>query len=184
MAPVLAADRVAEDDLGVASYFEVHVRRDERWMIDCTSPTAAEALTEAEDIVRRGDVMAVKVVNERYNPRTDQSAGRVIFKLEKPERKKRNGAMRMIASPRVVSAAPPVVSAPPVAVAVAEAATPAAAAGLAATPPSPGEPPRGHRPSDARGTPSPTAPWLLFAWASLALALGASALFVFLLVIG
>jgi hypothetical protein len=181
MAPMLAADRVAEDDLGVASYFEVHVRRDERWMIDCTSPTAAEAMIEAEDIVRRSDVMAVKVVNERYNPRTDQSAGRVIFKLEKPERKKRGGANRMIAAPRVMSVAPPVVAAAPL---VADA-MPAAAPDLAPATPPRAERARARPPPGARGTPSsPTAPWLLFAWASLALALGASALFVLLLVIG
>jgi hypothetical protein len=181
MAPVLVADRAAEDDLGVASYFEVHVRRDERWMIDCTSATAAEALTEAEDIVRRGDVTGVKVVNERYNPRTDQSAGRVIFKFEKPERKKRGGTVRMIAAPRVVPAARPVApGAPDV-----DAAISAAAPDPAPATPSPDDLPRGRPPPGARGTPSSsTAPWLLFAWASLALALGASALFVLLLVIG
>jgi hypothetical protein len=180
MAPVLVADRAAEDDLGVASYFEVHVRRDERWMIDCTSATAAEALAEAEDIARRGDVMGVKVVNERYNPRTDQSAGRVVFKLEKPERKNRGGAIRMNAAPRVVPAAPPVVTAAP----AAEAALSAAAAESAPASPPLAALPRRHPPG-AHSTPSsPTAPWLLFAWASLALAVGASILFVFLLVIG
>ena len=181
MAPVLVADRAAEDDLGVASYFEVHVRRDDRWMIDCTSASAAEAQAEAEDIVRRGDVMAVKVVNERYNPRTDQSAGRVVFKIEKPERKRRGGPIRMLAAPRAMPAAPPAApAAPPTEAAMAEASPEAALASppLAA-------PPRRRPPPGADATASSlTAPWLLFAWASLALALGASALFVLLLVIG
>jgi hypothetical protein len=180
MAPALAANRTAEDDLGVASYFEVHVRRDERWTIDRMAPTAGEAVAEAEDIAKRADVTAVKVVNERYNPRIDQSAGRIIFKLEKPERRRRSGHMRLMASPRV----------PPPAPAAQPSESPLAIASL--PPPATSPPPApaartsgGPAPRGApRGPQAPTAPWLLFAWASLALALGASALFVFLLVIG
>jgi|GEM_PF-2021555 len=178
MARTLAAARPNEDDLGVASYFEVHVRREARWTIDCTATTAAEALAEAEDIARRTDVMAVKVVNERYNPRTDQSAARVIHKVEKPERKRARGPVRMVAAPRAVPASKPATLAghaeTPAPTAVAE---PATATSTAAQ----------QRPQHAlaRGAPaSPAAPWLLFAWASLVLALGASALFVLLLVIG
>lgn len=178
MAPLLAADRAAESDLDVVNYFEVHVQRAERWMIDCTSANAAEAMSEAEAIFRRGDVMAVKVVNERYNPRTDQSAARVVCKLEKPERKRRGGSIRMIAAPRVAPA--------PVAAAIAASDAPAVAAADAVLSPSPlaAELPRARPPPATGGTSPPTAPWLMFAWASLTLALGATALFVLLLVIG
>ena len=166
MAPVLAAARPIEDDLGVASYFEVHVHRDQRWMIDCTSASASEAVAEAEAIVRRTDVKAVKVVNERYNPQTEQTASRVVFKVEKPERKRGRGSMRLAAAPRVSAPAPP----------VAEPAT---------APLPPAELSGPLLPLSGRaGPPSAAAPWLLFAWASLALALGASGLFILLLVVG
>ncbi len=179
MAPALAANRTAEDDLGVASYFEVHVRRDERWTIDCMAPSAGEAVAEAEDIARRADVTAVKVVNERYNPRTDQSAGRVVFRLEKPEGRRRSGHVRLMASPRVPPPPPPAAQPPATTTPLPPAPT--------SPPPAPAaRPSGGPAPTGARRGPAeaPTAPWLLFAWASLALALGASALFVFLLVIG
>jgi len=177
MARTLAAARSTEDDLGVASYFEVHVRRETRWTIDCTAATAAEALAEAEDIARRTDVMAVKVVNERYNPRTDQSAARVVYKVEKPERKRSRGAVRMVAAPRVPRAPQP-----------ATIPTPADlqnAAPIAEPPAPPGRSTAPPRHAVARDAPAASAStWLLFAWASLVLALGASALFVLLLVIG
>lgn len=173
MAPAVAANRTTEGDLGVSSYFEVHVRREARWTIDCTATTAAEALAEAEEIVRRVDVRAVKVVNERYNPRIDQSAARVVFKVEKPERKQSRGPFRMMAAPRVVNALPPVAAASPGHSAPSSAASQSEERSV---------PPRGYR-ARARAT-SPAASWLLFAWASLVLALGASALFVVLLVVG
>lgn len=177
MARTFAAARSIEDDLGVVSYFEVHVRRETRWTIDCTGSTAAEALAEAEDIARRLDVMAVKVVNERYNPRTDQSAARVIYKVEKPERKRSRGAVRMVAAPRVPHAPQP--ATPVDTQSVAPIAEPPAAA---AQPAGPTALPRHSVVRDAPA--SSTATWLLFAWASLVLALGASALFVLLLLVG
>ena len=171
MARLSAAARPTEDDLGVASYFEVHVRREARWTIDCTATTAAEALAEADEIVRRADVGAVKVVNERYNPRNDLSAARIVYKVEKPERKRTRGPVRMVAAPRIANA-PPIV---------------AAASSGNGRPGSPASQPD-QRPVPPRGygarTTSPAATWLLFAWASLVLALGASALFVVLLVVG
>lgn len=180
MARTLAAARPNEDDLGVASYFEVHVRREARWTIDCTATTAAEALAEAEDIARRTDVMAVKVVNERYNPHTDQSAARVIHKVEKPERKRARGPVRMVAAPRVVPVAKPETAAE-TGPATPQPARPEPASARA----QPAEPSRLPQHAVAGGTSaSPAAPWLLFAWASLVLALGASALFVLLLVVG
>lgn len=180
MARMLAAARSAEEDLGVASYFEVHVRREARWTIDCTAATAAEARVEAEDIARRTDVMAVKVVNERYNPRTDQSATRVIFKVEKPERKRSRGAVRLAAAPRVPRPPQLATNATPVG---APTAAPLSEPPTISAPPAM-PPPLPQRAVPGRAPSSPASTWLLFAWASLVLALGASALFVFLLVLG
>lgn len=159
MAEARAVPAVADDD-AVASYFEVHVRRGDRWVIDWTSPLAADALAEAEDLARKVDVQGVKVVNERYDRRTEQSAARVIFKLEKPERKRPSGFARpMAAGPRPAPAAGP-----------------AKAQVLPdAEPLAPSWPPRHPAPA------SPPAPWELFAWASVALAVAAALLFGLLL---
>ncbi len=162
MAQVQAAMPLAET--AVASYFEVHVRRADRWVIDCTCANAAEARAEAADIARKPDVLGVKVVNERYNPRTEQSAARVVFKVEKPERRPRSGFVRVAAASRPVAAAAPPARPLP------EAAWDTAPAASA---PSGG----------ALELPTQPAPWLLFAWASLALAVTASLLFLFLLVV-
>jgi hypothetical protein len=163
MAEALAATAVAETD-AVASYFEVHVRRGDRWVIDCTAASADDALAEAEDIARRADVLAVKVVNERYNPRTDQTAARVIFTAAKPERKRAGDRIGLRAMPRPPQ---PTKTLPPAAPPILEAPTETAAPG---------------RPASNEPAPSP-APWMLFAWASLALAVAATLLFGILLVV-
>jgi hypothetical protein len=172
---------VADDD-AVASYFEVHVRRGDRWVIDWTSPLAADALAEAEDLARKADVQGVKVVNERYDRRTEQSAARVIFKLEKPERKRPSGFARPMAVPGPRRSPPPPAAAPP----------PVTAAG---PPPVPAaRPPSAQVLRDAEqlapswrpchpGPTSPPAPWELFAWASVALAVAAALLFGLLLLV-
>ncbi len=162
MAEAVATPSLAPED-AVVSYFEVHVRRGDRWVIDCTAPSAAEAVAEAEDIARRLDVLGVRVVNERYNRHTDQSAARVILKLEKPERKRPAGPVRLVAPPRTAlrQAAP---GAPPAAAPVPD--------------PTPLLPP--DEPFEPA---SPISPWQLFAWASLALAGAATLLFVLLLLV-
>jgi hypothetical protein len=163
MAEALAPAALADGDT-VASYFEVHVRRGDRWVIDCTAPSADEALAEAEDIVRRADVLAVKVVNERYNPRTDQTAARVIFTATKPERKRAPGPIAL----RAVARLPERPRSSP------EAASPII---------DPTVETAAFRPASS-GQPAPApAPWLVFAWASLALAIGATLLFGILLVL-
>ena len=174
MAEARAVPAVADDD-AVASYFEVHVRRGDRWVIDWTSPLAADALAEAEDLARKADVQGVKVVNERYDRRTEQSAARVIFKLEKPERKRPSGFARpMAAPPGPRRPAPPPAAGPPPAPA---AGPPRAQVLPDAEPLAPSWPPRHPGPA------SPPAPWELFAWASVALAVAAALLFGLLLLV-
>ena len=172
MAEARAMPAVADDD-AVASYFEVHVRRGDRWVIDWTSPLAADALAEAEDLARKADVQGVKVVNERYDRRTDQSAARVIFKLEKPERKRPSGFARPMAAPPGPRRPAPAAGPSP-----APAAGPPEAPVLPeAWPDAPSWPPRPPAPG------SSPAPWGLFAWASVALAVAAALLFGFLLLV-
>jgi hypothetical protein len=169
MAEARAVPAVADDD-AVASYFEVHVRRGDRWVIDWTSPLAADALAEAEDLARKVDVQGVKVVNERYDRRTEQSAARVIFKLEKPERKRPSGFARPMAAgplPAPATGPPPAPAARP----------PKAPVLPDAEPITPSWRPRHPGPG------SPPAPWELFAWASVALAVAAALLFGLLLLV-
>jgi hypothetical protein len=177
MAEARAVPAVADDD-AVASYFEVHVRRGDRWVIDWTSPLAADALAEAEDLARKVDVQGVKVVNERYDRRTEQSAARVIFKLEKPERKRPSGFARPMAAgplPAPATGPPPAPAAgPPSAPAVRP---PKAQVMPDAEPIAPSWRPRHPGPA------SPPAPWELFAWASVALAVAAALLFGLLLLV-
>jgi len=169
MAEARTMPAMADDD-AVASYFEVHVRRGDRWVIDWTSPLAADALAEAEDLARKVDVQGVKVVNERYDRRTEQSAARVIFKLEKPERKRPSGFARPMAAGPLPAPATGPPSAP--------AARPPKAQVLPdAEPIAPSWRPRHPGPA------SPPAPWELFAWASVALAVAAALLFGLLLLV-
>jgi hypothetical protein len=163
MAEVVAHAALANGDT-VASYFEVHVRRGDRWVIDCTAPSADEALAQAEDIARRGDVLAVKVVNERYNPRTDQTAARVIFTVTKPERKRAPGPMLLRAVARSSEPTRP----------LPDAASPATDPALETA---------AFRQASSNQPASAPAPWLMFAWASLALAVAATLLFGLLLVV-
>lgn len=151
MANGLAASGAAKDDDAVVSYFEVHARRGDRWVIDCTTQDAREALNEADELTRKSDVLAVKVFNERYDPRTDRSATRLIFEQEKPARKRQ-------ARPLMAAVSRPTVTAP-------RAADDTSVPSLAPLPPA---------------APPAAAPWLLFAWATMALAIGATALFVLL----
>lgn len=181
MAQALAAAQSGEVAVTVASYFEVHVRRDERWMIDCTAHNADDALALAEKIACKTDVTAVKVINERYNPVTDQSAARVIFNVEKRRRQRRHDGPRLMAQPRAKNTPPSTVPAAP---------TPKRTEGLTAADPDASSPfapdstVRTRVPGQSLGLASGgPAPWQLFAWASIALAVAATLLFILLLLI-
>ncbi len=181
MAQALAVAQSGEAAATVASYFEVHVRRNERWMIDCTAHNADDALALAEEIARKTDVTAVKVINERYNPVTDQSATRVIFNVEKRRRQQRHDGPRLMAQPKLRSTPPstvPTASIPkrsdgPIA-ADRDTLSPFAADAAART--------RALSPSLEQASGEP-APLQLFAWASIALAVAATLLFIVLLFI-
>ena len=71
-------------------HYEVHVLRGDRWMIDMTTRERTEAVEDAEGILRRQRVGGVRVLQERFNPRTDTVAGRVILEkiMPKPDRRK------------------------------------------------------------------------------------------------
>lgn len=166
MAKASMAAASAGDEKAIVGYFEVHVRRDDRWMIDCTSRLADDALAEATEIVKRNEVRAVKVVHERYNPSTDQSASRVIYDFAKPERRRGQTVLRL-AQPRPLSAAP----------AMAE-----TAAAMPNHLPAVGT--RAHRPPVRHRSPPPPAPWTAFAIATLALAITATLLVIILAVSG
>lgn len=146
-----------DDRIAFVSHFEVHVQRDGRWTIDGIAETAAEALATAEEIARRPDVLAFKIVNERYCPTTGDTATRIVHAMEKPPRKKKPIGP-LAARPRPMpplddSRAPPA-SFPPA----------PATAGTA----------------EKRKEPSL---WLLFTWASLALASASALLFMVLIVV-
>lgn len=179
MAEALAvASRAGDSGEVIASYFEVHVLRDERWVIDCTSPSAEDALANAQDLARRAEVLGVKVIHERYNPHTDQSAARIVYSAIKPQRPK-GRRLAPIAAPaaRPITATfadrplDDVLSADP-----------------SSQDPRPQAPPStwatASRPIGRQQPPRETGSWQLFAWASLALAVTASLLFVLLLLAG
>lgn len=159
----------------IVSCFEVHVLRDERWVIDCMSADAEEALTNAHDLARRAEVLGVKVIHERYNPRTDQSAARVVFSRLKPPRPK----VRRLAAAGAFAARPRGISHGNRTVGEASAAGPAIPDDR--LPPSP---PITHQPPRRRPSAADTGSWQLFAWASLALAVTAALLFLLLLLAG
>ena len=186
MAQALAAAAGDAAETAVASYFEVHVQRDERWMIDCTAHNAEDALAEAEEIARKADVTAVKVINERYNAATDQSAARVVFKVEKRRRSPRSDGPRLMARPRAARAAPVTGQASSGPEEGADPPAAALSADHARSIPHPTLRPTGpvglsldlaSRPGAAAGT------WQLFAWASIGLAVAATLLFIILLLI-
>ncbi len=168
MAEALAmASRAGGNGEAIVSYFEVHVLRDERWVIDCTSPSAEDALANAQDLARRSEVLGVKVIHERYNPQTDQSAARVVYSAIKPPRPKPRRSAP-IGVPRAAAVSPVATPGDP----------PSEGAAPTATP-QPARRPIGHQP------PVPdTGSWQLFAWASLGLAVTAALLFVLLLLAG
>ena len=190
MAEAVAAASGSEPEIAVASYFEVHVRRNDRWMIDCTAHNADDALAEAEEIARKADVTAVKVINERYNPATDESAARVIFKVEKRRRSRRSDGPRLVAQARVARPNPVTT---PLSGQASSAPWPEAEAAAAelngnplrqiphptlrSTDPASVDLGLTNRPRAAAG------PWQLFAWASIALAVAATLLFIVLLLI-
>lgn len=182
-----AADSAAESS--VASYFEVHVQRDDRWMIDCTAHNAEDALAEAEEIARKADVTAVKVINERYNAATEESAARIVFKVEKRRRSRHRDGPRLMAQPRVARPVPVSISLPA-----------PASYDLGSS----NEPEVEGNARHAHSTPDPISPWVdptdlsrgavsdaryaagpwqLFAWASITLALAATMLFIVLLLL-
>lgn len=169
MAEALAmASRAGGNGEAIASYFEVHVLREERWVIDCTSPSAEDALANAQDLARRAEVLGVKVIHERYNPQTDQSAARVVYSAIKPPRPK-SRRPAPISAPRTVTA--PSVDRPHGEL--------LSEGGAPVLPSQPVRRPIGHQP------PAPdTGSWQLFAWASLGLAVTAALLFVLLLLAG
>lgn len=169
MAEALAmASRARGSGEAIASYFEVHVLREERWVIDCTSPSAEDALANAQDLARRAEVLGVKVIHERYNPQTDQSAARVVYSAIKPPRPKTRrpapiGVPRPFTTPtadRPAGEVPPGGEAPP-------------------STAQPARRPIGHQPPAAD-----TGSWQPFAWASLGLAVTAALLFILLLLAG
>ncbi|MEZ5905332.1 MAG: hypothetical protein R3C69_09640 [Geminicoccaceae bacterium] len=178
MAEALAmASRAGDGGEAIASYFEVHVLRDERWVIDCTSPSAEDALANAQDLARRAEVLGVKVIHERYNPQTDQSAARVVYSAIKPQRPK-GRRLPPIAAPAARPTTTPVHHPDDNALS----ADPASENPPSEMPPSiPATP---GRPVVYREPPRETGSWQLFAWASLALAVTASLLFVLLLLAG
>lgn len=167
MAQAATAPTVIAGD-AIVGYFEVHVRRDDRWLIECTAQVAEDALSEAQDLARRSDVRGVKVVHERYNPQTDQSAGRVVFDFAKPEHKRPHGLPRPAAVPRPQPAEPQTV--------------PAAAGATPASPPPPRSSPSMSGAAFRRRPVAAPVPWTAFAWASLALAVAATLLFLVLAV--
>ncbi len=169
------AGRAGDIGEAIVSCYEVHVLRDERWVIDCMSRDAEEALTNAHDLARRAEVLGVKVIHERYNPRTDQSAARVVYSRLKPPRPKGRRLAPIGAF-----------------VARSRGTSPGNGSGGEASAAAPTIP-------DDRRTPSPSithealrrrpsaadiGSWHLFAWASLALAVTASLLFLLLLLVG
>jgi hypothetical protein len=160
----------ADDVSAIVGYFEVHVRRDDRWMIDCTAQRAEDALAEAAELGRRSEVQAVKVVHERYNPATDQGASRVIHDFAKPERKRGLGMARLAMARPAPPAAKPLAAVQP---------APAPAEPQHhAPPPSPGR-------TQPRSMPPPQpVPWAAFVWATLALATAATLLFLVLAISG
>ena len=184
MAQAVAAAASGAADTSVASYFEVHVQRDERWMIDCTAHNAEDALAEAEEIARKADVTAVKVINERYNAATDESAARVIFKVEKRRRSRRSDGPRLVAQARVARPNP---FTTPLSRQASSAPGPEAEAAAAKLDANPVRPiPHATDSASLRHTSHPRAaagPWQLFAWASIALAVAATLLFIILLLI-
>jgi len=165
--PALA---VAGDASTIVGYFEVHVRRDDRWMIDCTAQRAEDALAEAAELARRSEVQGVRVLHERYNPATDQGASRVIHDFAKPGRKRGPGMAKL-------AAARP---GPPTANPFAAIAAPASAV---IEPRHHASPPSGRITPNARPTTQP-APWAAFVWATLALATAATLLFLVLAISG
>jgi hypothetical protein len=186
MAQALAAAASDAADTAVASYFEVHVQRDDRWMIDCTAHNADEALAEAEEIARKSDVTAVKVINERYNAATDESAARVVFKVEKRRRSRRSDGPCLVAQPRVARPQPPAGQVPSAPGPQADAPAAAPNAGHARPIRSPSLRPIASANPSVGLTSRPNAaagPWQLFAWASIALAVAATLLFIVLLLI-
>lgn len=184
MAQASAAAASGAAETAVASYFEVHVQRHERWMIDCTAHNADDALAEAEEIARKADVTAVKVINERYNAATDESAARVVFKVEKRRRPRRSDSPRLVAQPRVArpTPVPAQASSAPGPQADLPAVDLDASHGRAIPDPPPIDP-AGLSSSFVSCRPAATGPWQFFAWASIALAVAATLLFMLLLLI-
>lgn len=179
MAEALAvAGRAGAVGEAIASCFEVHVLRDERWVIDCMSEHAEDALANAHDLARRAEVLGVKVIHERYNPRTDLSAARIVFCALKPPRPK---ARRL--APVGAFASRPGATTPDDRPSGAPLA--AEAPWQDARPPtSLASPPAARRPAGRRPPAPDAGSWHLFAWASLGLAVTASLLFVLLLLAG
>lgn len=88
----LVADRRSE-------HFEVHLQRGGRWTIELTTAEEAEACARARLLLQRADTGSVKVWKEVHDPRTDQTAGRVVLDETRPRPKGRRRFARWTASP-------------------------------------------------------------------------------------
>ncbi|MFO1068020.1 MAG: hypothetical protein U1E14_05800 [Geminicoccaceae bacterium] len=89
------------------THYEVQVLRDGRWLIEATATDRDQAVIDAREIFARGEVEAVRVMNDRYDAGRDVGASRIVFEQARQRRPQRQHRPRR-AGGGVAAAGPPV----------------------------------------------------------------------------
>lgn len=75
--------------MSAAVSFEVLSSKAGKWTIESVLEDKQDALSEARSLLAGRHHLAIKVIEERYDPETDRTTSRIIFNEKKGEKKKK-----------------------------------------------------------------------------------------------
>lgn len=75
--------------MSAAVSFEVLSSKAGKWTIESVLEDKQDALSEARSLLAGRHHLAIKVIEERYDPETDRTTSKIIFNEKKGEKKKK-----------------------------------------------------------------------------------------------